>query len=105
MPQGVSMTSADEVRLARRYARAWVFCCGDQLDESYLAAFHEAVAYLNSHAQIGFMLKLSIIEDEMKREVLHMLSDYYTLPVGYDRLCDLLIMHKRSFLLASVLAA
>lgn len=99
------MTNAEKGRLAKRYARAWMFCCADQLDEVHLAAFCEAVKYLKNNAQIGFMLKLSIIEDEMKRRVLHILGDRYALPKGYDRLCDLLITHKRSFLLARVLAA
>jgi F0F1-type ATP synthase delta subunit len=99
------MTSADEMRLAKRYARAWMFCCGDHLEKNHLTAFHKTIEYLNTRAQMGFMLKLSIIGDETKRRVLHILRDRYALPVGYDRLCDLLIAHKRSFLVASVLAA
>lgn len=97
--------NTDETRLVKRYARAWIMCFNAQIDEADIRTFHAVIAYFKDHPRIYFMLKLSIIKDETKRQALHMLNTMYDLPVGFFSLCDLLIKQKRSFLLTAILAA
>ena len=99
------MTTLDETRLVKRYARAWMNCFNTQIDDADIRTFHAVIAYFKEHPRIYFMLKLSIIKDETKRQALHMLNTLYDLPVGFFRLCDLLVKQKRSFLLTAILAA
>jgi F0F1-type ATP synthase delta subunit len=97
------MNSVDVAHLAARYARAWSTTFSDQLSEDDLHHFSEAITYLEHHPDIYFMLQLLVIADSVKEQALHMLGELYALPQGYTQLCELLILHKRTFLLELIL--
>jgi F0F1-type ATP synthase delta subunit len=99
------MNSTDEIRLAKRYARAWNSFFAEPMDEHSIDAINQAITYLKQHPQVRFMLQLSIIDEDTKYDALHWLDISYALPTGYAQLCALLIKHKRSFILESVLKA
>jgi F0F1-type ATP synthase delta subunit len=99
------MVGIDETRLSRRYARAWSTIFSHQITAAVIEKITVAVTYLIEHPRIQFMLQLSVIEDDVKYQALQALGTHYELPSGYSKLCHLLVTHKRSFLLASVLKA
>ncbi|HEV2916487.1 MAG TPA: F0F1 ATP synthase subunit delta [Candidatus Babeliales bacterium] len=97
------ITSDTESLLVKRYAMAWTTLFGADLTENDIVHINNAADYLHKQPHLQFMFKLLIIEDTIKKEALSILDSLYHLPQGYQQLCNLLIAHKRTYLLESIL--
>jgi ATP synthase F1 delta subunit len=91
--------------LARRYAQAFVQAFGDTIDIHLIERFREAADYLVAHKKITIFLALPCVDDTHKRAMLDRVCKHLNVNPASYKLIALLLKHKRSWLLASVLYA
>jgi len=90
-------------RLAHRYALAFLDVYGATMQEHDFIALRSAFNFLLNNADIFFFLTLAHIStDEKKRVVMKFINKFKLIP-SFERLCMLLIEHRRMGLLKDVL--
>ncbi len=91
--------------VARKYAQA---CINVFLEHISLDDFYNIVAaqkYIKARKRILFFLRLSVIQDSIKKQVLYTICEKFKLGKPIQKLVNLLIDDKRSFLFEQVLSA
>lgn len=91
--------------LARRYAQACVNVFGDQMQYKDCVALKEAAYFVASNRRLSAFLQMPIIAHHVKIEAFDRIAKAYMLPHWVMSLFDLLLEHKRTQLLESVLLA
>jgi F-type H+-transporting ATPase subunit delta len=89
--------------LAKKYARAFLSIAQDSITLATIDNMKSLAHYLKEHRETLFYLKLSSINDDIKQEVLKRLYARFELSSMLEGLTHLLAMHKRFFLLPSIL--
>ncbi len=90
--------------LARRYAQAFLDLVYDQMEMSDIASFEHAEIFFKTHQHACFLMDLSLLSGESKREAVRTIISTYHLPSLVEELLVLLITQKRSALIADVLS-
>jgi len=89
--------------LEKRYVHAFLNVFAPALTMEILHAATKMCLFLQEHRRITFMLKLSILDEQVKREGLYRLCDRYHLGEPFKRLIRLLQEDHRLPLLPDVL--
>jgi ATP synthase F1 delta subunit len=95
------MQGVDDI-LAKKYAQAMINIHGQDWSLKQAQAFAQAAQFLKERRRTLFFLRLSSIEKDIKKEGLLMVCKQYALPKDTETLIDLLLAHKRSFLVHRV---
>ena len=94
----------NETVLASRYAQAFFNEFGSFFMPEHLTALMHARSYFQQHTSICSLLKIPLIDDEIKIRALDtILIDQYHLPAQIEQLIRLLVHTKRAFLIVQVL--
>jgi len=88
--------------LEKRYAYAFLNVFADTITPEILKSANALCDYLKKHRRIVFMLKLSVLDDQIKIQGLYELCKRFDLPAPFKRLIDLLQAHHRLPLLPDV---
>lgn len=91
------------VILVRKYARAFIGVFGNQLTVKNLESCLTAQQNLARIKQLDFFLKMPFISDQIKKDALASQVKTSGLPASFIALLDLLVEHKRTFLLGPIL--
>lgn len=91
------------MNIVSKYAHAYIHVSGDLLTQHEILQCQKAADFLNTHGRALFLLKVPVIPYEVKREALMEITARFTLPKSIQALIDLLLKHKRAFLLADIL--
>jgi len=91
------------VELARRYAKAFTNVFFSQLSLPDVEHIFQAADYLASRRRTRFFLRLPAIDISIKKQVLDLVCKRFSLPLPVEQIIDLLLMHKRPYLLHQVL--
>jgi len=89
--------------LAQRYAAAYLNIYGTQYTREHIQLIEQLLQYLNKHKKALFYLKLSCINPLVKKSILMNVFARYGLTDTVSTLLDLLIAHKRLFMIIEVL--
>ena len=90
--------------LARKYATAFVNVFADSLSLADIEKINNALALLATLQNLSFFLQLPYIDDALKkRSLAKLLTNQSALPASFEKLIDLLIAHKRSFLIYPIM--
>lgn len=89
--------------LARKYALAFIHVFGNQLTTDTILNCTKAQQNLAKHKQLDFFLRMPFIDDAIKRKALSAIVRSSELPEIFDRLLELLLAHKRTYLFAMIL--
>jgi len=89
--------------VAKKYATAFVAVFYESLSVPIVQQCAHLATYMREHADILFFLQLSALSNDEKRTGLRSLIQHYELPECLLRLVDVLLEHKRTFLLAAIL--
>lgn len=90
------------IELARRYAKAFYNVFAADLSLSDIEHIAQAAEYLASRRRTRFFLRLPAIDIQVKKQVLDLIGKRFSLPLATEKIIDLLLMHKRSYLLHHV---
>lgn len=88
--------------LARRYAKAFLNTFGEQLSIDNQKALCSGAAFFKKHKQTTFLMQLGFLEKDLKLKALAKICNEIELPTFFEKLMQLLVNHKRSFLLEEV---
>lgn len=88
--------------LAKKYATAYLAIFYDKLSIDLINRLHNAAQFF-SNQPITFFLKLPFIDDQTKKNSLLSWVNHYQLPDSLEKLIDLLLAHKRTFLLPEII--
>jgi F-type H+-transporting ATPase subunit delta len=88
--------------LASQYAHAFLNVFGTQLQVDDYEQLHQAAHFLKNNDAARRFLKIPLIDMQEKKVVLEQLMHAFRLPDVIQRLIDLLLKHKRIYLLAEV---
>jgi ATP synthase F1 delta subunit len=91
------------VNLVNKYAHAYLHVSSDQLTTHDVLLYQQVAAFLHTHVRALFLLKVPVIPCQVKREALKEVTTRFRLHVSIQSLIDLLLAHKRAFLLADIL--
>lgn len=91
------------MNIVNKYAYAYMNVSGDRLAQDEIRQCQQAADFLHTHARALFLLKVPVIPQEVKREALTEIMARFELPESIQILIDLLLEHKRAFLLADIL--
>lgn len=94
------MNAASSV--AKKYARAFLNIYGNSVSLDQCSAFQSSASFFKDNHRFVLVLKLSYIPNDVKREMVQKLVDYYALPSTVKHLVSLLIEDQRLFLLPVV---
>jgi ATP synthase F1 delta subunit len=86
-------------RVAKRYAQAFLNIYKQKLSDSIMRSVQEAALFLEKHSDILVFLQLSVINDSAKKHMLQELIKQFGLAQLLEPLVDLLLKHKRAFIL------
>ena len=89
--------------LARRYAQAYLNIFGQKYTHEHSMLIAPLMYYMRTHKEALFYLKLSCIKSSVKKNILSKMFAAYGLKDDFDTLLDVLIKHKRLFMLSEVL--
>lgn len=91
--------------LARRYAQAFLRVFPDVIQIDDINRVYACSHFLREHAHICFLLDLSLLPAQHKKEGLIKIFNRFDLSHNFLKLADMLIMHQRTFLLPRVLSS
>lgn len=91
--------------LARRYAQAYLNIFGKQYTREHIKLVEDLIYFLRTHKEALFYLKLSCIKSSVKKNILSNTFARYGLKDNFDKLLDILIEHKRLFMIFDVLSS
>ncbi len=89
--------------LTRKYAKAFINVFFSELSLDDVAHIVQAADYLASRRRTRFFLRLPAIDVSIKKQVLDLVCKRFSLPLPVEKIIDLLLEHKRSYLLHHVL--
>lgn len=89
--------------LAQKYAHAFINVFGSVISYDEVRYGGQAASYLYHHRRALFLLKISTLDDEVKRKGLRELCQKFKLPAAFETLIDLLLHDGRAYLFAAVL--
>jgi ATP synthase F1 delta subunit len=89
--------------VSKKYALAFLNLFGSRLSPVDIEHIDQAMRFLFEHQQVLGLLKISGISNEDKRRVLYKFAQKYKLPALFNHVIDLLVEHKRAFILPHVL--
>ncbi len=87
------------LELARRYAKAFNNVFATDLTLSDVENIAQAAEYLALRRRTRFFLRLPVIDFPVKKQVLDLMCKRFSLPLAVEKIIDLLLIHKRSYLL------
>lgn len=90
--------------LEKRYALAFLNVFSDLLTPQILSSATMLYNYMKKHRRISFMLKLSVLQEQIKIEGLHKLCGRFNLPEPFKRLITVLQDAHRLPLFADILS-
>jgi F-type H+-transporting ATPase subunit delta len=93
------------MNIADKYAVAFLNVYGDRLTFDDSIKTNEAAQFLHQHPRALFLLKVPVIKQTVKEEGLRNFCRRFALPQVIDHIIDLLLEHKRAYLLADVFKA
>jgi F-type H+-transporting ATPase subunit delta len=93
------MKQDESHELARRYAHAFTNVFSAELSLHDIEHILQAAEYLMSRRRTRFFLRLPAIDSSVKKQALNVICKRFSLPVAVDNIIDLLLKHKRSYLL------
>jgi ATP synthase F1 delta subunit len=99
------MKMKTEEIVAKKYAAAFLMVFGQELRVDCIAKITNAAEFLTENRRILFFLRLSAIENEIKKRDLDHMCERFDLPKSIRIVIHLLVDHKRGFLLLLVLNA
>ncbi len=88
--------------LARRYAQAYLKTFYHLLTPDHIAAFEAIHVFFTEHQPACFLMDLTLLSSEIKKNALTNLIERFKLPVSCYALMCLIIAHHRAALLAPV---
>ncbi len=88
--------------LARRYALAFLEVNGNALSFVDIQAFDKAVVFFKTHKQVSFLLDLTLLTFESKRQAITQFLNNLHLPDCCSSLFELVLRHKRSSLFPEI---
>jgi len=88
--------------LEKRYAHAFLNVFADVITPKVLASTEALCDYLKKHRRVVFMLKLSVLDDQIKLHGLYELCKRFDLPSPFKKLIDLLQTQHRLPLLPDI---
>lgn len=91
------------LELARRYAKAFTNVFFSQISVRDVENIFQAADYLALRRRTRFFLRLPVIDVSVKKQVLDLVCKRFSLPLVVEQTIDLLLQHKRSYLLHDVL--
>jgi ATP synthase F1 delta subunit len=91
--------------LASRYAVAHLNIFGKLYTREHVQLIEQLLHYFQAHKEALFYLKLSCIKPSVKKSILINICARYGLRDDFNELFDLLITHKRLFMIIDVLYA
>ena len=91
------------MNLVNKYAHAYLHVSSDQLTTHDILQYQQAAEFLHTHARALFLLKVPVIPYQVKREALMQITERFKLHASIQPLIELLLEHKRAFLLADIL--
>lgn len=90
--------------LVRKYATAFVNVFGAGITQADISNIQQCAQKLDSVPNLSFFLQLTSLSEELKKEALKkIIITQCGLPSYYSSLIDLLIAHKRSFLITPIM--
>jgi len=87
------------LELARRYAKAFNNVFSVNLSLTDVENIAQAADYLALRRRTRFFLRLPVIDVSIKKQVLDLVCKRFSLPLSVEKIIDLLLIHKRSYLL------
>lgn len=84
--------------LARRYAKAFNNVFAADLTLTDVENIAQAADYLALRRRTRFFLRLPVIDTLVKKQVLDLVCKRFSLPLSVEKVIDLLLLHKRSYL-------
>ena len=90
--------------LAQRYAAAYLNAFGVAYTREHVQRLEQLVQYFQLHKKALFYIKLSCITSSVKKTILLNICSRFGLKDHYGLLCDMLIRHKRLFMIVDVLS-
>ncbi len=90
-------------KLAKKYARACINLFVDQIDRSFIEQLDALSAYLYTHRALLFYVQRSALDGDRTKKKVYEMMDAFEGGRLLRPLVDLLIAHKRIFLLPSVM--
>lgn len=94
--------SMQNLFIAKRYAQAFLHVFG--LQSADISKIKEAIHFLENHHEIFSLLKVPLLSSTIKLKTLNdSIIDRFALPSSLKKLIELLILHKRSYLIKDVL--
>jgi F0F1-type ATP synthase delta subunit len=91
--------------VARTYARAYMRVFGKELPDDFLHKIQELQLFFKDHREALFYIKISLIPQLIKQQVLLRLCERYGLTIGISQLLTLLANHKRLYLMNKIVNA
>lgn len=91
------------MNIVNKYAHAYIHVSADLLTQEDMRQCQKAAEFLHTHGRALFLLKVPVIPHEIKREALMEIAKRFALHASMESLIDLLLKHKRAFLLADIL--
>ncbi len=93
------------MEIAYKYAQAFLNVYGDQITKEEIWRMNKAAQFLRKHRRALFLLKVPIIDRAIKEEGLYGLCERFALGSASNKLINMLLDYRRSFMLAAVLEA
>ncbi len=91
------------IHLARRYAIAFLRLYGNTIDSQAFLTIKNTYQFLQLHPEIMFFLSRPMISDEEQKICLKKLTQKFSLLPEFERLVELLIEHRRTYLFNDIL--
>lgn len=90
-------------KLSKKYARAFVNLFADKLDVALAQRIEGLSLYLHKHRSALFYVQLTALDDANTKQNFESLLAYFKVDIIIQSLIDLLLEHKRLFLLPRIL--
>lgn len=88
--------------IAKRYAQAFLNLY--TLHIADIEAIKQAIHFFDEHAEVFSLLKVPLLGDHIKTQALQdYLLDRFKLPSSFAKLIEIIIAHKRSYLIVDIL--
>jgi ATP synthase F1 delta subunit len=92
------------LRLAKKYACAFIALYGDQITWESLECFKRFNIFINEHKEALFYAQLSELDGQVVKKAFYKVIQDFKLNQGAEKLVDLLVSHRRIFLIREIIA-
>ncbi len=90
---------------ARKYAQAFINLLSHDISRDTINQLKKTISFFKTHRRALFLLTVPTIRPETKREGVKELCARFELPSHFLRLFDLLLKHRRGYLLLQIFEA